>query len=114
MSAAVGALVPALESALGTTAVSVDPRARRAASTDWSQHISPILAARQPDALADVVAYPRTPEQLATAIRLAHKHRVPVTSRGQGTGNYGQAIPLGNGLVIDTTRCGRIHEIGDG
>jgi FAD/FMN-containing dehydrogenase len=64
--------------------------------------------------MADVVAYPRNVGELATAIRLAHQHRVPVTPRGQGTGNYGQAIPLRYGLVIDTTRCDRIHEIGDG
>jgi len=110
----VGALVPALERALGTVGVSVDPEARRVASTDWSRRISPLLAARLPAGLADVVAYPRTPEELVTTIRLAHKHRVPVTPRGQGTGNYGQAIPLHDGLVIDTSRCGRIRDIGDG
>jgi FAD/FMN-containing dehydrogenase len=114
MSAAVGALVAALESALGTAGVSVDPEARRVASTDWSERISPILAAHLPAGLADIVAYPRTPHELAAAIRLAHKHRVPVTPRGQGTGTYGQAIPLRKGLVIDTSRSSRIHEIGDG
>jgi FAD/FMN-containing dehydrogenase len=37
-----------------------------------------------------------------------------VTVRGQGTGNYGQAIPLHGGLVIDTSRANRITGVGDG
>ncbi|MGH3466108.1 MAG: FAD-binding oxidoreductase [Thermocrispum sp.] len=93
--------------------MSVTPAARRAASTDWA-HMSPILAARLPAGLADVVVYPGTPEQITTAVRLAHRYGVPITPRGQGTGNYGQGIPLANGLVIDTSRCNRVLSIGDG
>ena len=110
---AAGALAADLAGALGATAVATDLSARRAASTDWS-HLSPILSARRPAALADVVAYPRTPAEVATAVRLAYRHRVPVTCRGRGTGNYGQALPLRGGLVIETTRCDRVLEVGEG
>lgn len=107
------ALVDDLIGALGAESVSVELSDRRAASTDWA-HMSPILSALLPAGLADVVAYPRTPEQIATVVHLAHEHEVPLTPRGQGTGNYGQGIPLRNGLVVDTSRCNRVIEVGDG
>ncbi|HEX4226771.1 MAG TPA: FAD-binding oxidoreductase [Pseudonocardiaceae bacterium] len=109
----IAALVADLTDALGAGSVSVDPTARKVASTDWA-HMSPVLSAKLPAGLADVVAYPTTPEQIATATHLAHRHGIPVTPRGQGTGNYGQGIPLRDGLVIDTSRCNRVLEVGDG
>jgi FAD/FMN-containing dehydrogenase len=93
--------------------VSVDPVVRRAASTDWA-HMSPILAARLPAGLADLVAYPSSAREIATAVALAHRYGVPVTPRGKGTGNYGQAIPLHDGLVLDTSRADRVLDVGDG
>lgn len=107
------ALVDDLISALGAESVSVEMSDRRAASTDWA-HMSPILSALLPAGLADVVAYPQTPEQIATVVHLAHEHGVPLTPRGQGTGNYGQGIPLQDGLVADVSRCNRVLEVGDG
>ncbi len=51
---------------------------------------------------------------IALAVGAAHRHRVPVTVRGQGTGNYGQAIPLHGGLVIDTSQARRVISVDDG
>ena len=42
------------------------------------------------------------------------RHGVPITPRGKGTGNYGQAIPFDGGLVLDTSRAREILEVGDG
>lgn len=109
----VAGLERALRGALGAGAVSVDVAERRAASTDWA-HLSPVLSAKLPAGTADVVAYPGDPGELATCVALAHRFRVPVTVRGKGTGNYGQAIPLRDGLVIDTSRCDRVLTVGEG
>ncbi len=102
-----------LEKELGPGAVRTDEAARLAASADWA-HMSPVLAPLLPGGVADVVARPRDSAGIAAAVGAAHRHRVPVTVRGQGTGNYGQAIPLYGGLVIDTSRANRIIGVGDG
>src|SRR4029453_1848168 len=73
-----------------------------------------VLSARLPAGCADVVAYPADADQIALAVAAAHRRRVPITPRGQGTGNYGQAIPLRDGLVIDTSRANRVLEVGEG
>ncbi|MDI1461409.1 FAD-binding oxidoreductase [Catellatospora sp. KI3] len=87
--------------------------ARTAASRDYA-HLSPVLTAVLPEHPADVVARPGTTDELAALLRLAHTHGVPVVPRGRGTGNYGQAVPLAGGLVVDLTRADRVVEVGDG
>jgi FAD/FMN-containing dehydrogenase len=110
---AIPALAADLRAVLGDAGVSADPSARRAASTDFA-FLSPVLAATLPDRPADLVAYPRTTAELAAAVSAATRRGVPVTPRGRGTGNYGQAVPLSGGVVVDLTRCDRVREISDG
>jgi FAD/FMN-containing dehydrogenase len=102
-----------LRSLLGPAAVLDDEQNRASASADWA-HMSPVLSPLLPGGVADVVVKPRDAAGIAAAVGAAHRHRVPVTVRGQGTGNYGQAIPLYGGLVIDTSRANRITCVGDG
>jgi FAD/FMN-containing dehydrogenase len=98
---------------LGERGVSADPKTRERASVDEAT-MSPILSEQLPLGLADLVAYPASAEQIAAVVAAATRHRVPVTARGKGTGNYGQGIPLQGGLVLDTTRARAIVEVGDG
>ena len=81
--------------------VAVDAPSRRAASRDHAW-LSPVLDAATPgSAIADVVVRPRSIDDLATVLGVAHRRRVAVTVRGKGTGNYGQSIPLAQGIVVD-------------
>ena len=62
---------------------------------------SPVLKRLLDGVLADLVACPRDEAEVVRVLQACHAHRVPVTARGAGTGNYGQAMPLSGGLVLD-------------
>ena len=109
----IAALTIALTGLLGAEAVSTDVAAREQASVDGAA-MSPILAAQLPLGLADIVVYIKDPASVPDVLALAAAHGVPVTPRGKGTGNYGQAIPLHGGVVLDLSRAARILEVGDG
>ena len=47
-------------------------------------------------------------------LRYCHAHDLPVTIRGAGTGNYGQAVPLHGGIVLDLARMDHIEAIQPG
>src|SRR5690242_1685930 len=74
-----------LTAALGPGCVRDDEPSRLTASTDWA-HMSPVLEPLLPGGVADVVVKPRDAAGIAAAVGAAHRHRVPVTVRGQGTG----------------------------
>ena len=79
---------------------------------------SPILDRRLKTCFGDLVARPKSPAELAMCLSLAARHRVPVTLRGGGTGNYGQSVPMEGGLIKwgdgkEVARCLR-DEIGKG
>ena len=56
------------------------------------------------------VVFPRTRDDIVRAVQICARHRCPVTMRGGGTSQAGQAI--GAGLVIDTSKyCNRLLEL---
>jgi len=48
-----------------------------------------------------------------STLAYCYAHDIPVTARGSGTGNYGQAVPLAGGVVLDLALMDRIEEIGE-
>ena len=113
MTSPVEALHIELLDLLGAKGVSVELAARERASVDGSR-MSPVISELLPLGLADLVAYPTNAEEIAATIAASVRHGVPVTPRGKGTGNYGQAIPMSGGLVLDMSRARAITEVGDG
>ena len=65
------------------------------------------MAARPPDA----VALPRSSQSVATILRFANEHRIPVTPRGAGCGYAGGCVPVRGGIVLSLARMNRIKEI---
>lgn len=103
----------ALAAAVGSDHVHHDLEARRAASADYSW-LSPILRDDLAGSLADVVARPGSAAEVARVLEVAFAHGIAVTPRGRGTGNYGQAVPLAGGIVVDLSRLDRVLAVGDG
>ncbi|MCS5734318.1 FAD-binding oxidoreductase [Herbiconiux daphne] len=109
----IAALAEELVGLLGERGVTTELRGREKASVDGAK-MSPILAEQLPLGLADIVAFPTSAEQIAEVVAAAVRHGVSVTPRGKGTGNYGQAIPLEGGLVLDMSKARAVVEVGDG
>ncbi len=57
------------------------------------------------------VVFPESVEQVAAAVRVAHRFGVPVIPRGAGTGLSGGAIATIGGVIIALTRMKRILEV---
>ena len=90
-----------LEAALGAGAVLADPLALRLYARDASMV----------EGSAGLVAFPRSAEDIAACMRIAAAHGLPVVPRGSGTGLAGAATPIGDSLVVVTTKMTRILEV---
>ncbi len=58
-----------------------------------------------------LVAFPNNTEEVATLVRLANRHGVPVIPRGSGTGLAGGTVATDQALLMVTTRMKRIGEV---
>ena len=65
---------------------------------------SPVLKKLLDGKRGDVVVQPVSAEEVQSVLAYCYKHEIPVTARGSGTGNYGQAVPLHGGVVLDLQR----------
>ncbi|WP_373533111.1 FAD-binding oxidoreductase [Vampirovibrio sp.] len=59
----------------------------------------------------DLVALPKTPEEVAFIVQACIEANVPYTARGAGTGLSGGALPMQGGVQIGLNRMDRITEI---
>jgi len=62
-------------------------------------------------ALADFVVFPRSAEDVAAIVRLAHREALPFVARGAGTGLSGGCLPSEGGVVISLMRMNRVLEV---
>jgi alkyldihydroxyacetonephosphate synthase len=102
----------ALSSALGAAVITApSDLAAYTADTYWpALHAK---AAGAPIARPDVVVRPRTEEDVATTVAIAHSHRVPVVPWGGGSGTQGGALAIRGGIVIDLRSLDDVIEVDD-
>jgi len=94
---------------LGDIPVATDAGTIKLKSRDFFW-FSPILKPQLEDKRAFAVVRPRSRDELIRVVALAAKRRIALTTRGGGTGNYGQCVPLDGGIVLDMTGLDRIIE----
>ncbi|MGE0790745.1 MAG: FAD-binding oxidoreductase [Sandaracinaceae bacterium] len=80
-----------LARAIGDSAIDTDEATRHALARDESD--------AEPT-MPDAVVHVRSTEQLARAMAVAHRHAIPVTPRGGGTGRAGGAVPRAGGWLL--------------
>nr|WP_227287162.1 FAD-binding oxidoreductase [Boseongicola sp. H5] len=90
-----------------------NPATIKAKSRDFFWY-SPILKDRMDHLEADFVVNPKTEADVIEILRVCYAHDVPVTTRGAGTGNYGQAMPMRGGCVMHLRHMTAVKEIHPG
>ena len=93
--------------ALPGLAWTTDPALVRQKSRDFFWY-SPVLKRQLNKVTGEAVVTPHNEDELRALLAAAYAHNVPVTPRGAGTGNYGQAMPLSGGIVLDMMGFNRV------
>ena len=69
---------------------------------------SPVLKRQLDGKRAAAAVRPRTEDEIRRLVGACARFSVPITVRGSGTGNYGQAVPLRGGIVLDMSGYGAV------
>jgi FAD/FMN-containing dehydrogenase len=93
---------------LGDIPIVTDPKIVRRRSRDFFWY-SPILNQQLDGKSADLIVAPRDEAEIIRVAAACARHRVPLTVRAGGTGNYGQAVPLQGGVLLDVTALSAIE-----
>ena len=72
---------------------------------------SPVLKKHLDHKTAEIVVQPISVDEIVRVLTYCNEQEIPVTVRGAGTGNYGQAIPLAGGVVLDLSGMDKICEV---
>ncbi|WP_214472967.1 FAD-binding oxidoreductase [Mesorhizobium sp. dw_380] len=75
---------------------------------------SPVLKQQLDHVTGDLIVTPKTEADVMRVLAACHRHGIPVTPRGSGTGNYGQAMPLSGGVVLNLAEMNEIKSIAPG
>jgi FAD/FMN-containing dehydrogenase len=75
---------------------------------------SPVLKQQLDHVTGDLIVTPKTEDEVIRVLAACHRHSVPVTPRGSGTGNYGQAMPLSGGVVLNLAEMNAVKSIAPG
>jgi FAD/FMN-containing dehydrogenase len=75
---------------------------------------SPVLKRQLEAVSGDIVVAPASEAELTAVMAAAFELQIPLTPRGGGTGNYGQAMPLSGGIVLDLAGMNRVTAVARG
>ncbi|MEP4378445.1 MAG: FAD-binding oxidoreductase [Alphaproteobacteria bacterium] len=93
--------------ALGDIPHSTDMSRVKKKSLDFYWY-SPVLKPRLAAKRGDILVTPRQEADVTKILSICAELEIPVTARGAGTGNYGQAVPLVGGAVLDMIQMDKV------
>jgi len=102
--------LPRLKSALAGLKVEDNPAIVKQKSRDFFWY-SPVLKRELDHVTADLIVSPRNEAEVIEVLKACHELGVPVTPRGSGTGNYGQAMPLARGVVLSLAEMNALKSV---
>ena len=105
--------VEAARAALSHLDIIEKPKLIRTYSRDCFWY-SPVLKARMDHLEADFIVCPHSETDVIEILRTCFEHDVPVTTRGAGTGNYGQAMPMRGGCVMHMRHMNQVKSVHPG
>jgi FAD/FMN-containing dehydrogenase len=105
--------IAALKSDLEGLKIEDNPAIVQQKSRDFYWY-SPVLKRQLEHVTADLVVSPKDEAEVIRLLAACHRHDVPVTPRGTGTGNYGQAMPLSGGVILNLAEMNAVKSISIG
>ena len=105
--------IPRLKSELAGLKIEDNPAIVKQKSRDFFWY-SPVLKRELDHITADLVVSPKDEAEVIRVLATCHAAGVPVTPRGSGTGNYGQAMPLAGGVVLNLAEMNALKSIAVG
>ncbi len=102
-----------LKSLLGGIKTEDNPAIVKQKSRDFFWY-SPVLKRQLDHVTGDLVVSPKSEAEVIEILKACFRHGVPVTPRGTGTGNYGQAMPLSRGVVLSLADMNAVKSVGRG
>jgi FAD/FMN-containing dehydrogenase len=105
--------IAAFRRAIGSIPCEDNPILVRQKSRDFYWY-SPVLKRELDSVTADLIVTPRSEAEVVEILAAAYHLRIPVTPRGTGTGNYGQAMPLAGGIVLNLAAMDKVQSIAPG
>lgn len=105
--------IATLKARLGAIKTDDNPAILKQKSRDFYWY-SPTLKRQLDQVVGDLIVIPANEDELAVVLGECHRLGIPVTPRGTGTGNYGQAMPLSGGVVLDLSAMKAIKSIAAG
>ena len=72
---------------------------------------SPVLKRQLESKAGEIAVQPVNVDEILAIARYAGAYSIPITTRGAGTGNYGQCIPLHGGIILDLSLMDKLEAI---
>jgi len=105
--------IPALKARLSHLKVEDNPAIVQQKSRDFYWY-SPRLKRQLAGVTGDAVVSVTSEQDVVDALSACQELAIPVTPRASGTGNYGQAMPLSGGVVLDLSGFDKVKAVRPG